>query len=203
MIAFLWRNRVHYAVGSRLWWRAWSKRILTSYTITRGALRAMRLRRWGARIDSSAFLSKADIRGNLSQFSLGEFSFIGRIKIQVHESVQIGARVCINDGVQIFTASHLVSSPEWQPITRPVIIEDFAWIASLAVILPGVRVGRGAVVGAGAVVTKDVPPGAVVIGNPCVIKKHRRAEKLDYSPILFLAGVRAWVYDEAPPSKGS
>ena len=197
MISFLWRNRARYAFGSRLWCRAWSKRLLTSCNIVRVELRTAMLRWRGARIDRSAFLSKAEIQGNLAQFSLGELSFIGRAKIQVHDCVQIGARVCINDGVQIFTASHLVTSSDWQPLTGPVTIEDFAWVASLAVILPGVRVGRGAVIGAGAVVTKDVPPGAVAIGNPCVIIEHRRCQTLDYSPVAFLAGVRAWVRNEA------
>src|SRR5947209_3397318 len=109
MISFLWRNRVHYRFGSRLWWRAWSKRILTSCTIARVALRTTMLKCRGARIDRSAFLSKANIQGNLKQFSLGQLSFVGRAKIQVHDSVEIGARVCINDGVQIFTATHLVT----------------------------------------------------------------------------------------------
>jgi acetyltransferase-like isoleucine patch superfamily enzyme len=197
MISFLWRNRARYGLGSRSWWRAWAKRVLTSYTIARVALRTAIFRRRGAQIDRSAFLSKVDIRGNVAQFSLGELSFIGQAKIQVHNSVQIGARVCINDGVQIFTATHLVTSPDWQPITRPVIIEDFAWIASLAIILPGVRIGRGAIVGAGAVVAKDIPPGAVAIGNPCIIKQQKRSQRLDYSPISFVAGVRAWIYNEA------
>lgn len=49
---------------------------------------------------------------------------------------------------------------------RPVVIEDDVWIGFNAVILKGVRVGRGAVIGAGSVVTKDVPPMAVVVGNP-------------------------------------
>jgi len=84
-----------------------------------------------------------------------------------------------------------------------VVIEDFAWVASRAVILPGVRIGRGAVVGAGAVVGKDIPPGAVVIGNPCIIKEQKRTQRLDYSPISFVAGVKAWIYDETDLSKES
>jgi len=50
--------------------------------------------------------------------------------------------------------------------TRPVVIEDDVWIGIGAIILKGVRVGRGARIGAGAVLTSDVPPGAMVIGNP-------------------------------------
>ncbi len=200
MISYLWRHRVRYSFGSKSWWRTWAKRVLTSGTVARATFRAARLRWRGAQIHQSAVLSKADIEGNLAQLSIGEFSFVGRVKIQVHDSVKIGARICINDGVHIFTASHEVDSPNWQPITRPVVIEDFAWIASLAIILPGVRIGRGAVVGAGAVVSKDIPAGAVASGNPCVVTEGRRSQNLDYSPVFFLAGVRAWLHDEADKS---
>jgi len=150
-----------------------------------------------------AFVSKADIQGDLRKLTIGEGSVIGRAKIQIHDSVRIGANVCINDGVIFFTASHAVDDVTWQPKTGAILVEDFAWIASSAIILPGVRIGRGAIVGAGAVVAKDVPPGAVAIGNPCLIQEHKRPEKLDYSPILFVAGVRAWIYNEAGLDKGS
>ena len=49
---------------------------------------------------------------------------------------------------------------------QPVVIEDDVWIGARVIFLPGVRVGRGAIVGAGAVVTKDVPDYALVVGNP-------------------------------------
>ena len=55
---------------------------------------------------------------------------------------------------------------------RPIVIEDKAWIGINSTILPGVRIGYGAIVGAGSVVTKDVPPMTVVAGNPAkFIKK--------------------------------
>ena len=52
-------------------------------------------------------------------------------------------------------------------------VDDYAWIGARAIVLAGVSVGRGAVAGAGAVVTKDVPPMAVVAGNPAKIVKTR------------------------------
>lgn len=57
-------------------------------------------------------------------------------------------------------------------IARPVIIEDKAWIGGGAIILPGVTIGKGAVVGAGSVVTHHIPANCVAVGNPCrVIRK--------------------------------
>jgi acetyltransferase-like isoleucine patch superfamily enzyme len=60
-------------------------------------------------------------------------------------------------------------------LSRPVVIEDDAWIGISAIILKGVHVGRGARIGAGAVVTSDVPPGAMVIGNPAQIVREDNA----------------------------
>jgi maltose O-acetyltransferase len=56
---------------------------------------------------------------------------------------------------------------------KPVIIEDNVWIGYRVIILPGVRVGRNAIIGAGAVVTKDVPPYAIVGGVPAKVIKMR------------------------------
>lgn len=62
-------------------------------------------------------------------------------------------------------------------IAKEIIIEDFVWIGSRAIILGGVTVGEGAIVQAGALVVKDVPPYAIVGGNPAVVIKNRNIEK--------------------------
>ncbi len=54
-----------------------------------------------------------------------------------------------------------------------IIVEDDVWIGMNSLILSGVRIGKGAVVGAGAVVAKDIPPYAIAVGNPCKIVKYR------------------------------
>jgi acetyltransferase-like isoleucine patch superfamily enzyme len=58
-------------------------------------------------------------------------------------------------------------------IYKPVIIEDDVWIGSSAIIMPGIRIGQGAVIGAGSVITKDVPSRAIIIGNPGRVLKMR------------------------------
>jgi acetyltransferase-like isoleucine patch superfamily enzyme len=58
------------------------------------------------------------------------------------------------------------------PQSGPVVIEDHVWIGSKAVILPGVRIGSRAVIGAGSVVTKDIPPRCVAAGNPARVLRH-------------------------------
>jgi len=55
----------------------------------------------------------------------------------------------------------------------PVRIEDDVWIGARAIILPGIKIGKGAIIGSGAVVTKDVPPYAICAGNPARVIKYR------------------------------
>ena len=59
----------------------------------------------------------------------------------------------------------------------PVVIEDDVWLGARVIVLPGVRIGRGAVIGAGAIVTKDVPPFGICVGNPGRIVRFRNASK--------------------------
>ena len=89
--------------------------------------------------------------------------------------VEIGDNVFIGPNVSIYTACHPLdpearnTGVEW---AEPVTIGNSVWIGGSAVILPGVTIGDNSVVGAGAVVTRDVPSGVVVAGNPARIIKH-------------------------------
>ena len=87
--------------------------------------------------------------------------------------IKIGDNCLIGPDVGIYTAGHMLS-----PVGRTengyadgIEIGDDVWICGHATILPGVTIGKGAVVAAGAVVTKDVPPMVLVAGNPAVIKR--------------------------------
>jgi len=84
-------------------------------------------------------------------------------------SIHIGQRVQVGPGVSFETVNHgLVHEPgRGRPAShQPIVVEDEVWIGARAILTPGVRIGRGAVVMAGAVVTKDVAPGAAVGGVP-------------------------------------
>lgn len=137
------------------------------------------------------------IRGELlvfkygGQISIGDNCYIGEnTKIWSGERITIKNSVLISHNVNIIdTSSHELNSVErsnryiqliergpWETkgsiITKPIVIEDFAWINFNSIILKGVTIGEGAIVGAGSVVTKDVPPYAVVAGNPAKIIKY-------------------------------
>ena len=87
--------------------------------------------------------------------------------IDVRSGLTIGDNVSISPEVMILGLSHDYNDPTWEIIDAgPVTIEDHVWIGSRAMILPGVTVGRGAVVAAGSIVTKNVAPMTVVAGVP-------------------------------------
>ena len=93
--------------------------------------------------------------------------------------VRIGADCQIGPAVQIYTADHPVDAELRRAgleSGRPVSIGDNVWIGGGAIILPGVSIGDNAVVGAGSVVTRDVPAGAVVVGNPARVRQPAQGQ---------------------------
>jgi maltose O-acetyltransferase len=83
--------------------------------------------------------------------------------------VRIGHHVMIGPNVQIYTAAHDLQAESriqgWE-VAKPIVVEDNVWIGGAAILLPGVRIGKNAVVGAGAVVSRNVLANTVVAGNP-------------------------------------
>jgi len=96
--------------------------------------------------------------------------------------VTIGNNVIIASHVKVLTRNHEYNLADALPYgtgysTKPVVIEDNVWIGDNVILVPGVHLGEGCVVGIGSVVTKDVPPGAVVGGNPATVIKHRDMDR--------------------------
>lgn len=115
---------------------------------------------------------------------VGEDSILVGAVFMCAESIRVGKRVVLSYNVTVADSDFhphdpearrrdaIANSPEGNRglrppvLTRPVVIEDDVWIGIGAIILKGVRIGRGARVGAGSVVTRDIPAGAIVEGNP-------------------------------------
>lgn len=192
-LIYLWKHRVKSPVISIRFYKTWAKRLLSLPELIKRNHRRITLQRAGAQIDTLAEIGKVNILGKRDLLQVGKLSFLGRVKISLHEKVIIGSSVCINDGVEILTASHDVLDPEWNLIKKSVTIEDYVWIGTGAMILPGVKLGRGCVVGARAVVTKNVEPFTIVAGNPAKVLSKKREEKLTYNPCAFVAANRAWL----------
>ena len=94
-------------------------------------------------------------------------------------SISTGSDVSIGPEATIITLGHDPQSPDFKDRGGDVVIGDRVWIAYRAIILPGITIGEGAVVAAGAVVTKDVEPYAIVAGNPAR-KIGERDNSLNY-----------------------
>ena len=108
--------------------------------------------------------------------NLGDHVFLSSLcTILDNNEVRIGCHVMIGPVVQIYTAAHpLQSEPRirgWE-VAKPIVIEDNAWIGGGAILLPGIMIGRNAVVGAGAVVSRSVPANTVVVGNPARVVRE-------------------------------
>jgi maltose O-acetyltransferase len=101
------------------------------------------------------------------RFRIGKNSVINQYcRLDPRGGLSIGENVSISEEVIILTADHDPRSPTLAGRNRAVLIEDYVWIGTRAMILPGVTIGRGAVVAAGAVVSKSVAPLAIVAGVP-------------------------------------
>lgn len=116
--------------------------------------------------------------------TLGSRSGIG-INASIGEQTHIGDDVMMGPDCQIYTSMHRFDRTDipmreqgYTPI-RPVVIEDDVWIGSRVTILPGVTLGRGSVIGAGAVVTHDIPAWAIAAGVPAKVIKYRKQESIE------------------------
>ncbi len=87
--------------------------------------------------------------------------------------IVIGKNAVISQGAHICAGTHDYNVPDFPLITKPINIGDYAWIAAEAFIHPGVTIGRGCVIGARSVVTKDMPAWMICAGHPCKPFKER------------------------------
>ena len=111
---------------------------------------------------------------------IGENTSIGdQCILDGRSGLTIGNCVNMSTGAWIWTMQHDVNDPDFAATGSPVVVEDYAWISARTIILPGVTVGHGAVIAAGAVVTKSVEPYTIVGGVPAK-KIGERNQNLNY-----------------------
>ena len=114
------------------------------------------------------------------KISIGSYSHINQgCLLDGRGGISIGNSVSISHRVQIMTGTHDIQSKDFRGYVKPVFIGDYAFIGVGATVLGGIKIGKGAVVCAGAVVTKSIPDFAVVAGVPSKIIGQRNYD-LDY-----------------------
>lgn len=116
-----------------------------------------------------------------SQVSINDYSGIG-VNCEMNGPVTIGKYVNMGPEVIVYTRNHsskrtdIIMQNQGYNVVKPVLICDDVWIGRRVIILPGVTIGKGAVIGAGSVVSKDIPPYSIAVGNPARVVKHRKDE---------------------------
>ena len=143
------------------------------------AARVLACRAWGATIGRGTAIHHGLQARACRRISIGEDCFLAEnLVLDGRGGLTVGAHVSINSGVQIWTAQHDWTDSDFAYSSAPVEIGNRVWICSRSVVLPGSRIGEGAVIAAGAVVSGDVAPWTVVGGVPArVIAKRPRVDR--------------------------
>lgn len=116
-----------------------------------------------------------------ANITIGNDTIIGdHVFLDGRAPIIVGDHVDIASQVLIYNSEHDLEKEDFSARLEPVEIGDYVFIGPRAIILPGVKIGRGAVVGAGAVVTKDVSDFAIVGGVPAKVIGERKNKKLNY-----------------------
>lgn len=129
----------------------------------------------GFRIEKNSSIFMHTTFSSAKSFSIGKGSIINAgCRIDQRGGIEIGANVSIAPEVCILTADHEVNTANFNGRERKVVIENYVWLGMRSIIMPGVTIGHGAVVSAGAVVTKSVEPYSIVAGIPARVIGNRQ-----------------------------
>lgn len=138
------------------------------------------LRTFVAKLDEGAMINSPFYMEFANHLEMGVNSFINYDCIMLNNAmVKLGDNVLVGPKVSFYTAMHPIDAKQreqWLVYAKPIIVEDNVWIGGSATILGGVTIGKNAIVGAGAVVTKDVEPNTIVVGNPARVLRKITAE---------------------------
>lgn len=164
-----------------LWNVAW---LLLFRPTPRGNLfrpwRAFLLRCFGAKLGKGANVLPSCRIWQPWKLEMGAYSCLSeRVDCYNADWIRLGDQVTVSQDAFLCTASHDITSPIMELTTAPLLLKDQCWVCARAIILPGVTLGEGCVVAAGAVVTKNVAPWTIVGGNPATALGKRELQGPD------------------------
>jgi putative colanic acid biosynthesis acetyltransferase WcaF len=138
------------------------------------AWRAFLLRCFGARLGRGCHIYPgAEIWAPWNLVCGDEVGVADRAILYNQAAITLGNRVVISQGAHLCTGTHNYNSPDFELFAFPITIQAGAWLCAEAFVHPGVTIGEGAVIGARAVVTRDMPAWMVCAGHPCEPMKPR------------------------------
>lgn len=130
-------------------------------------LRLAWLRGLGAEVGRGVCVFRGTTVIGAEHLVLGDRTQVGfRVVLDARGGLRVAEDVLLSSDTQLLTANHNLASDDFERQVSPIVIADHAWVATRAVVLAGVTVGRGAVVAAGAVASRDVAPQHIVAGVP-------------------------------------
>lgn len=133
------------------------------------------LKLFGARVGNQTNIYNSAIIYMPWNLSIGEQSSIGEWALIYNLGpITIGNRTTISQRAHLCAGTHDFTEPALPLIKPPIVVNDQAWVCADAFVGPNVTIGEGAIVGARAVVTKDVKPWTIVAGNPATFIKNRQ-----------------------------
>lgn len=146
------------------------------------SLRIALLRWRGAKIAKHvAMYASVEVRNPQGLFIAEGCSIGPKVLLDARKGLEIGRNVTIAYDAIIWTLHHDMNAVDFHTCGAKTTIDDFAWICSRAILLPGIHIGKGAVVASGAVVTKDVDPYTIVAGIPAKSIGKRNLIEFEYS----------------------
>jgi len=157
----------------QLWWLVQATLFRCSPQVAY-AWRRWLLRAFGAKIGKGVLIRPSVAVTYPWKLSIGDWSWIGDfVTLYTLGEIAIGDNVVVSQHCYICSASHDFTSPGFDIFTDPVNIESEAWLASDVFVSPGVRIGRGAVVGARSLVLDNVPEMMLCAGHPARVLRAR------------------------------
>lgn len=147
-------------------------------------IRWLVLKLWLKRLGKESLIDYKTYLRYPSKISIGEHVAINRgcelyASFMVNNGyIILGNHVTLSPNVKLYTIQHDYSSLNMPDIAGPIVVGDFAWIGADTIVLPGVTIGEGVVIGAGSLVTRDIPPYSVAVGRPVKVIKMRRIREI-------------------------
>lgn len=137
-------------------------------------LKVLLLRLFGARIGKKVVIKPAVNIKYPWLLEIGDYSWIGeRVWIDNLSRVKIGSNCCISQGAMLLCGNHNYKKPTFDLITKPIVLEDGAWVGAMCVVCPGVTVGSHALLTVQSVATETLEPYSLYKGNPAVKVRQR------------------------------